>query len=127
MVQMWRMCVTFSSLIAISWYLISTEEDGEETHMDLVLDFTALIIIIEIDNMVHPIRNIKFDELNVHRNESLRRKFLRYKQFQKQGHLFDGLFKAFMQIINIMKLFYLILFIVFFSNPFISSGHNYTI
>jgi len=47
--------------------------------MDLVMDFTALMIIIEIDNMVQPLKNVSFEELNVHRNESLRRRFLRYK------------------------------------------------
>ena len=67
---MWRMVVTFSALLTISWYLITTDESGEETHMILVMDFTALMIMIEIDNMVHPLKNVKFEELDVHRNET---------------------------------------------------------
>jgi len=93
---MWRMVVTFAALIAITWYLMTTDEEGEESHMDLVMDFTALMIIIEIDNMVQPLKNIRFDELSVHRNESMRNRFLRYKQFQKSGKYYDWLFKAFM-------------------------------
>jgi len=79
LVQMWRMVITIIALIAISWYLITTDIEGEETNLDLVKDFTALMIIIEIDNMIQPLKNVSFEELNVHRAESLERRFLRYK------------------------------------------------
>ena len=92
---MWRMTVTFAALIAITWYLMTTDEEGEESHMDLLMDFTKLMIIIEIDHMVQPLRNIRIDELNVHRNESLRRRVLRYSQLQKRVRDYDLLFKAF--------------------------------
>jgi len=60
---------------------MTTDAEGEETHLNLVMDFTALMIMIEIDNLVKPLKNIGYKELklNEHRNESFRRRFLRYR------------------------------------------------
>ena len=53
---MTRCCFRFGyNIIAafvIPFFILTIDEEGEETGLDLVKDFTALIIMIEIDNMV---------------------------------------------------------------------------
>ena len=38
--------------VVIPFFILTIDEEGDETGLDLVKDFTALIIMIEIDNMV---------------------------------------------------------------------------
>jgi len=37
------------AMIAITIFIITTDEGGEETVTDQIKDFTALVIIVEID------------------------------------------------------------------------------
>ena len=50
--SIYRELITHISLIVITWYLFTLDEDGEETELDQIKDFTALVIIVEIDNML---------------------------------------------------------------------------
>lgn len=51
-----RCCFRFGynmiAAVVIPFFILTIDEGGEETGLDLVKDFTALIIMVEIDNMV---------------------------------------------------------------------------
>jgi len=79
------MTITFCNLIAITWYLLTTEATGDESDLDLVKDFTALLIIIDIDTIIQPKISISFDELEVSRIETLEKRFLRYKKYVQKS------------------------------------------
>ena len=82
---MWRMTITWSLLIAITWYLLTTEAGGDETNLDLVKDFTALVIIVEVDSIIKPLLSIDFDELDIYRTETLEKRFITYNRFYKKN------------------------------------------
>jgi len=69
LIYYFRAFITKGALILITWYLLTTEPNGDEDNLSLVKDFTALIIIVEIDNMIQPEMSIEFDKLDVHIEE----------------------------------------------------------
>jgi len=58
-----RFFITLSSLFIISYFCFSIDKDGEETPLDLVKDFTALLIIIDVDNIILGFADIKPDHI----------------------------------------------------------------
>jgi len=59
--SIYRELITHISLIVITLYLFTLDEDGEETELDQIKDFTALVIIVEIDNMLVGFSDITLD------------------------------------------------------------------
>ena len=71
-----REVITLASIIVITWYLFTIDAEGEETVLDQVKDFTALVIIVEIDNMLVGYSDIGLDDLGLeYKNKTLERKF----------------------------------------------------
>ena len=62
----WFMCIT---LIPI--FVITIDAEGEESALDQVKDFTALIIICDIDNILLAASGINFDDLEIEYDETL--------------------------------------------------------
>ena len=51
--------------VMISYFIFTIDQDGQETCLDQVKDFTALLILIEIDNLVkfdNPVSNFDLNE-----------------------------------------------------------------
>ena len=75
-VYYFRTFISKGALILITWYLVTIEPNGSEDNLDLVKDFTALVIIVEIDNMITPENAVEFDDLQVHNeDETVEEKF----------------------------------------------------
>ena len=47
-----RLLISEWAMIIITYYIFTTDAANEETPLDQVKDFTALIIIIDIDNIL---------------------------------------------------------------------------
>jgi len=47
-----RALITLASIVIITWFIFTIDPDAEETALDLVKDFTSLVIIVEIDEML---------------------------------------------------------------------------
>ena len=79
-----RQVITLMSWIVLSYFIFTIDIDGEETVLDQVKDFTALVIIVEIDNMIVGYSDIKTDELELDKFKDwpLEKKFDRYVKFQ---------------------------------------------
>jgi len=45
-----RLVITSCSALLISWYILTIDDKGEETVLDNLKDFTALFLLIELDN-----------------------------------------------------------------------------
>ena len=67
---MFRCCLRFGynviAAVVIPFFILTIDEEGEETGLDLVKDFTALMIMVEIDNMV---KSDEIDNLIEHISE----------------------------------------------------------
>ena len=50
-------------MLLLSWIIFSIDPDGEENELDVVKDFTALVIVVEIDNIIIGFSDIQFSEL----------------------------------------------------------------
>ena len=65
-----RCCLRFGynviAAVVIPFFILTIDEEGEETGLDLVKDFTALMIMVEIDNMV---KSDEIDNLIEHISE----------------------------------------------------------
>lgn len=52
LVGQYRIAYNFLALYFIPYFIFTIDKNGTETGFDLVKDFTALLILIEIDNML---------------------------------------------------------------------------
>jgi len=70
------------AMIAITIFVITTDEGGDETVTDQIKDFTALVIIVDIDNMLAGVSRYTYEQLEIQWNEvSLGSKFERYVDY----------------------------------------------
>ena len=81
--SMVRQIITLMSWVVLSYFIFTIDEDGEETVLDQVKDFTALVIIVEIDNMVVGYSDTKTDDLDLYKFKDwpLEEKFNLYVKF----------------------------------------------
>ena len=49
---LFRTFITYSAMIFVPWYIITIDSEGEEDALDLIKDFAALVIIVDIDNLL---------------------------------------------------------------------------
>ena len=56
-----RTLITLYAMIIITWFILTIDPEGEENALDLVKDFTALAVIVEIDTMILGFTDIKYD------------------------------------------------------------------
>ena len=49
----------------ITWFIFTIDPDAEETALDLVKDFTSLVIIVEIDSMLIGFAEDKSSEIKL--------------------------------------------------------------
>jgi len=68
MVSNCRILITLSAMVIISWFIYTIDTGGEEDALDLVKDFTALAIIVEIDSMILGFTDIKYVEIDFELN-----------------------------------------------------------
>ena len=71
-------------MLCITYYNFTIDEEGTETSLDLVQNFTSLIIIIEIDNLLLGYFHLQFEDLDLKqfiKDEELHVKFDRYLSF----------------------------------------------
>jgi len=66
-----RMTFSLILVFVIPYYLFTIDDDGEETRVDQVKDFTALIILIDLDNTLAPTAGVNFDKLAIFDHHSL--------------------------------------------------------
>ena len=66
--------MTLSILIIfiIPYYIFTIDADENETRVDQVKDFTALIILIDLDNTLAPTAGVNFDKLGIFEHHSLK-------------------------------------------------------
>jgi len=50
-------------MIIMSWFIFTIDIEGEEDAVDLVKDFTALAIIVDIDSMILGFTDIKYCQI----------------------------------------------------------------
>jgi len=58
-----RYVVACSGIIIFNVYIFTIDEHGEETSLDLLKDFTALVILIKIGNFLRNAVDIEVEEL----------------------------------------------------------------
>ena len=49
---LFRTFITYSAMVLVPWYIMTIDREGEETALDLIKDFAALVIIVDIDNLL---------------------------------------------------------------------------
>ena len=49
----------------ITYYLFTIDSEGEENVLDQIKDFAALVVVIEIDNMLLGFSDTNIDDLNL--------------------------------------------------------------
>ena len=54
-----RFIITLLSLCIVSYFCFSIDDKAEEDKLDLVKDFTALLIIIDVDNIILGFADLK--------------------------------------------------------------------
>ena len=79
-------------MIMITYYIFTTDAENEETPLDQVKDFTALIIIVDIDNILLnefvdvQIGDIKLDESFEKENtKQVLNRYAKHKAIRNQG------------------------------------------
>lgn len=101
-----RQAVNMAALIAITIFVITTDEDGDETVTDQIKDFTALVIIVEIDNMLAVCSRYTYEQLQLQYSTcTLGTKFNRYVRHnvKKRQHnccskLVEGAISGFLEV-----------------------------
>jgi len=69
----------------ITWYLFTIDKEGEENVLDQIKDFTALVIVVEIDNVLVGFSDIRIEELDLkYKERTLEEKFDRYVKFHNK-------------------------------------------
>jgi len=106
--SIYRELITHMSLIVITWYLFTSDAEGQETVLDQVKDFTALVIIVEIDNMLVGFSDICLDQLDIkYKERTLEEKFTRYANFQYElseaSELTYSLYMTFNKFITVIE------------------------
>ena len=84
-----RQGVNMAALVFITVFVITTDAEGEETVTDQIKDFTALVIIVEIDNMLAVCSRYTYEDLGLkYREVTLIKKFDRYvgSNVEKKTH-----------------------------------------
>ena len=68
-----RQLVSCLALICMTYYNFTIDLEGSESSLDLVQNFTSLVIIIEIDNFLVGYLNLQFEDLELDKmkNEKL--------------------------------------------------------
>ena len=61
-----RAIISSWALFIITYYIFTTDAENEETPLDQVKDFTALIIIVDIDNiLLNEFVDVQIDEIKL--------------------------------------------------------------
>jgi len=70
--NMFRMTLSILIIFIIPYYIFTIDDDGEESRVDQVKDFTALIILIDLDNTLAPTAGVNFDKLGIFNHHSVK-------------------------------------------------------
>jgi len=54
---------TAAAILVFNMYIFTIDRHGEETSLDLVKDFTALVLIINLDNFLRTAVDVEVQEL----------------------------------------------------------------
>jgi len=87
MYMLFRFIITCGAMVFVPWYIFTIDENGEESALDQVKDFTALVIIVDIDNLLSGLFDLKYklregpSEL---KKSKLAQRFKRYSYYQNQ-------------------------------------------
>ena len=55
--------LTASAILVFNMYIFTIDRHGEETALDLVKDFTALVLVINLDNFLRTSVDVEVQEL----------------------------------------------------------------
>ena len=71
-------------MIFVPLYIFTIDENGEESALDQVKDFTALVIIVDIDNLLSGLFDLKYkikEAPKELKKGSLKSRFKRYSYY----------------------------------------------
>lgn len=55
--------LTASAILVFNMYIFTIDRHGEETALDLVKDFTALVLVINLENFLRTLVDVEVQEL----------------------------------------------------------------
>jgi len=110
--------ISVVTLVILSFYLFTTDVNNEEGILDQVKDFTALVIIVDIDNMLVGYTDTKKDELELKCFDmKLKDKFRRHYDYTMKLQENSCIWATYRTLKKLMKIFsnlaYFILFLIY--------------
>ena len=71
LVNFLRIFLNMSLMIVLPYYIFTIDYEATEDAVTQVKDFTALIILIDLDNILAPTAGVDFEKLGIFNHKSL--------------------------------------------------------